>query len=262
MATPPFSINEALPADDDIVSQHPGNARTFRDVVEDWITVEHDTYGHHSIPAGGDSARNAQDNTAAGNLWFNTEDSSDEHLQIYNSGSWKRANANYVMPAGLQMVWAGSGSLPSGWLECDGSAVSRTTYADLFSAIGETYGVGDGATTFNLPDCTGRVVAGKESSATRLTSTYGPDGGTLAATGGSQSHLLTGAQSGTSAHLHDLLLNSREHASAGTGPNFNLAEVMDGALNSANSSEANASEAHPNVQPTIVQRWVISTGGV
>jgi len=43
-------------------------------------------------------------------------------------------------------------SAPTGYLECDGSAVSRTTYADLFTAIGTTYGSGDGSSTFNLPD--------------------------------------------------------------------------------------------------------------
>lgn len=49
---------------------------------------------------------------------------------------------------------------PNGWLICDGSAVSRTTYAALFALIGVTYGPGDGATTFNLPDFQGRVLAG------------------------------------------------------------------------------------------------------
>lgn len=49
---------------------------------------------------------------------------------------------------------------PSGWLLCDGSAVSRTNYSALFSAIGTTYGVGDGSTTFNVPDLLGRVPMG------------------------------------------------------------------------------------------------------
>lgn len=50
------------------------------------------------------------------------------------------------------------GSLPDGWLECDGSEVSRETYSALFDAIGTTYGEGDGATTFNLPNRRGFVV--------------------------------------------------------------------------------------------------------
>jgi len=46
----------------------------------------------------------------------------------------------------------GSSTMPSGWLLCDGTAVSRSTYANLFANIGTTYGVGDGSTTFNVPD--------------------------------------------------------------------------------------------------------------
>lgn len=50
---------------------------------------------------------------------------------------------------------------PVGWLLCDGSSVSRTTYANLFAVIGATHGSGDGSTTFGLPDGRGRVIAGK-----------------------------------------------------------------------------------------------------
>ena len=53
--------------------------------------------------------------------------------------------------AGIVQMYAGS-TAPSGWLMCDGSAVSRTTYSALFAVIGTTYGTGDGSTTFNLPD--------------------------------------------------------------------------------------------------------------
>lgn len=51
-------------------------------------------------------------------------------------------------------------SIPAGFLECDGSAISRTVYADLFTNIGTTYGVGDGSTTFNLPDLRGEFIRG------------------------------------------------------------------------------------------------------
>lgn len=54
-------------------------------------------------------------------------------------------------------------TIPNGWLLCDGTAVSRTDYADLFEVIGTTYGGGDGETTFNLPDCRGLFLKGKES---------------------------------------------------------------------------------------------------
>lgn len=63
------------------------------------------------------------------------------------------------VPVGLVGVFAMT-SLPTGWLECDGSAVSRTTYANLFTTIGTTFGSGDGSTTFNLPDMRGYFVRG------------------------------------------------------------------------------------------------------
>jgi len=49
---------------------------------------------------------------------------------------------------------------PVGWLSCNGAAVSRTTYADLFEAIGNTFGSGDGSTTFNVPDLRGEFLRG------------------------------------------------------------------------------------------------------
>lgn len=62
-------------------------------------------------------------------------------------------------PSGSLVAYAGA-SAPSGWLLADGSAVSRTTYASLYTAIGTAWGVGDGSTTFNLPDMRGRVPVG------------------------------------------------------------------------------------------------------
>jgi microcystin-dependent protein len=59
-----------------------------------------------------------------------------------------------------EMIMWGASSIPTGWLECNYQAVSRTTYANLFSVIGTTYGVGNGSTTFNLPDMRGRVPVG------------------------------------------------------------------------------------------------------
>jgi microcystin-dependent protein len=50
---------------------------------------------------------------------------------------------------------------PSGFLECDGTAVSRSTYAALFAVVGTTYGIGDGSTTFNVPNLTDNVAVGK-----------------------------------------------------------------------------------------------------
>jgi len=67
--------------------------------------------------------------------------------------------SNMLIPAGAIMPFAMNGA-PTGWLAADGTAVSRSTYATLFAAIATTYGVGDGSTTFNVPDLRGYFVRG------------------------------------------------------------------------------------------------------
>lgn len=69
----------------------------------------------------------------------------------------------WYAPPGMLAPYAGQ-TAPEGWLLCDGSAVSRTTYAALYAVIGTTYGAGNGSTTFTLPDLRGRVVAGANAS--------------------------------------------------------------------------------------------------
>ena len=72
----------------------------------------------------------------------------------------QRLSVNPVsLPSGAVQEFAGS-TAPEGWLMCDGSAVSRTDYAALYSVIGDTYGAGDGVDTFNLPDLRGEFVRG------------------------------------------------------------------------------------------------------
>ena len=109
-----------------------------------------------------------------------------------------------AVPIGGVMPYAGTAA-PTGWLLCYGQAVSRSTYSDLFAIISTTYGVGDGSTTFNLPDLRGRVVAGQDDmggvSADRLTDQSGGlDGDTLGDTGGSETHTLTTTE--IAAHTH------------------------------------------------------------
>ena len=111
-----------------------------------------------------------------------------------------------LTPAGLVAPYAGS-SAPAGYLLCDGTAVSRTTYATLFAVVSTTYGAGDGSTTFNIPDLKGRVIAGKEATATRLTAGLSAiTSTTLGATGGNEAlHTHTHAPTVTasqSAHYH------------------------------------------------------------
>jgi microcystin-dependent protein len=84
----------------------------------------------------------------------------------------------FTMPSGVILPFAG-GSAPTGFLFCQGQAVSRTTYANLFTAIGTSYGAGDGSTTFNLPDLQGRLPVGKGTNADVAT-LGGSDGVSLA----------------------------------------------------------------------------------
>lgn len=70
-----------------------------------------------------------------------------------------------ILPAGLILPF-GNTTAPTGYLACDGSAISRTTYATLFAAIGTTWGTGDGSTTFNVPDLRGAFLRGTGSHGT------------------------------------------------------------------------------------------------
>jgi microcystin-dependent protein len=84
-------------------------------------------------------------------------------------------------PTGGLIMW-GTGTAPSGWLLCAGAAVNRTTYAALFAVIGTTFGVGDGSTTFNLPNYTSRMPYG---------TTVGSTGGSADAVVVSHTHTAT-----------------------------------------------------------------------
>ena len=201
-------------------------------------------------------------------------------------------------PAGIVIPFGGA-TAPEGWLLCDGSAVSRADYADLFTAIGTTYGSGDGSTTFNLPDLSGRVVIGVSQSHA------------LGTTGGEASHVLT--ESELPAHVHtvpqhghgnDIVATTPELSHSVTqavftygSPNWHQATYQKyganvcnsttstNATRSTNAAVANhASSActmsgavtecpafdsetygddhgHNNMQPYVIVNYVISTGG-
>jgi microcystin-dependent protein len=95
------------------------------------------------------------------------------------------------LPAGVISQFAGS-TAPTGYLLCDGSPISRTTYADLFGVIGTTYGVGDGSSTFNLPNLQGNVPVGRKASDTQFD--------ILGETGGEKSHALIIAELASHGH--------------------------------------------------------------
>lgn len=79
---------------------------------------------------------------------------------IGGSGEISGEITGEVLPIGTMIPFGSATNIPSNWRICDGSEVSRTTYADLFNVIGTSYGEGDGETTFNLPNKQGRVSVG------------------------------------------------------------------------------------------------------
>jgi microcystin-dependent protein len=109
------------------------------------------------------------------------------------------------MFVGNIIAFTGS-TLPEGYLECNGAAVSRSEYADLFDVIGTTYGVGDGSTTFNLPDLSGKAALGASAN-------Y-PEGGT----GGEENHTLLASQ--VPSHLHEIPSHTHGNTIAATTPSL------------------------------------------
>lgn len=99
-----------------------------------------------------------------------------------------------LVPSGVVSPFAGSAA-PTGWLLCDGSAVSRSTYSALFSVVGTTYGTGNGSTTFNLPNLKGRVPVGLDGTQTEFDN--------LNESGGAKAVTLTTAEMPSHNHTQD-----------------------------------------------------------
>lgn len=115
---------------------------------------------------------------------------------IFKNPGWVIGRPPGGEAGNIQMT--GRTTAAAGWLMCDGTAVSRATYNELFAAIGTTYGVGDGSTTFNLPDMVGRFPIGSGTPANPAVTGGGPHA--LGTKGGEQTHQLTGAESATHNH--------------------------------------------------------------
>jgi microcystin-dependent protein len=173
-----------------------------------------------------------------------------------------KQNSATLVPAGAVLFYAGS-SVPSGWLNGDGSSVLRATYPDLFTAIGTTYGSVDG-THFTLPDCTGRTLAGKESAGTRLTTAVGGvDGGTLGSAAGLQSRTIAQANLPNvnftvtdPGHTHSYLTGGATGATAG-GVSVQVQPAANGTTTGSNTTgisvaSGGSGTALATVQPTIV----------
>jgi microcystin-dependent protein len=145
-----------------------------------------------------------------------------------------------AVPAGVIAQFGGSAA-PTGWKLCDGTAYSRTvTYNNLFSAIGTTYGSGDGSTTFNVPNLKGRVPVGLDDSQSEFN--------VLGETGGAKTHTLITAE-----------IPSHSHSSLQFGPNAGGAGLRADAIVTTDTTTgpAGGGGAHNNLQPYIVVNYII-----
>lgn len=185
-----------------------------------------------------------------------------------------------VIPTGT-IVMTGRSTAPSGWLICNGDAVDRTLYAELFAAIGLTFGSGNGTTTFNLPDMRGRVAAGAGTgTGGGASGTGAPTGGTaLAAVAlsgwfGANDVTLTSAQ--IPAHTHPITDPGHGHGitpggaipgplgASGGFPSYNTGADVGFGINSNTTgitvnNNTGGGGAHTNMQPTVGLNFIIRT---
>ena len=130
-------------------------------------------------------------------------------MSNYEATKYDYTGANLTgiegIPTATIVPWSSS-SVPSGFLECNGANVSRSTYADLFGIIGTTYGAGDGSSTFGLPDLQDNVTVGKSNNKA------------LASTGGANTVTKTGNIAGSTANatLTTAQLASHSHTTGGS----------------------------------------------
>lgn len=184
----------------------------------------------------------------------------------------------YNIPLGGLLPYVGASAPNSAFALPYGQAISRATYAGLFSLVSTTFGAGDGSTTFNLPDLRGRVPAGLDnmggSAASRLTSIG--SGTTLGAVGGEQAHSLSAGEmpahqhSGTTSgqsndHVHNWGGSGTANISASAGGlNVKLGSGSDNTAGTSadhthtfTTSSQGGSAAHNNLQPTILTNYIL-----
>jgi microcystin-dependent protein len=182
----------------------------------------------------------------------------------------------YLVPLGAGMDFWGTTAPNSSFAFPIGQAISRTTYATLFAIMGTTYGPGDGSTTFNLPDKTGRVSAMKEAAVMRLTAAGFTGNSTLmGATGGAATETLVtanlppytpaGMNSTASSTVSDVVQAPSGLVSEGAGGGANTA-IAGTATTSAltiqaqtftGTAQGGTSTPIATVQPTIICNYII-----
>lgn len=170
-------------------------------------------------------------------------------------------NPYSLTPPGAITEYAGS-TAPNGYLLCDGTAVSRTTYSVLFSVIGVTYGNGDGVATFNIPNLKGKVVVGFDSGQTEFDA--------LGETGGSKTNTLitsqlpahshTGTTDSAGTHTHNVTDPGHTHASNAIGGQDNLGLCTADGNNTATVVDASQGELNLHTVPFALTINSATTG--
>ncbi|ACL05662.1 Tail Collar domain protein [Desulfatibacillum aliphaticivorans] len=169
---------ETIPADSDNISAGAGVIRTLKSAVRERMAKDHymaldgedgDHGEHGKVTFHQPLASNPSTGEDKGVLYtMDVDDTAELHwkdeggnvLTLTAQGAINYTpDESLINPTGSVVAFMGA-SAPSGWLECSGAAVSRTTYDNLFSVISTMYGVGDGSTTFNLPDLRGYFLRG------------------------------------------------------------------------------------------------------